>query len=282
VVNNLKPALQIEKQIDLLKQRGMIFSDKNKSEIFLLNNNYYRLNIYFHKFMDVPDHFIINTYFDQIINVYENDSWFRNKLIFVLENIEITIKSQLAYYLALNYGSGCFYDNSIQISNCNEFRNILTREIDHQKKEPIVKHHLNKYQGKFPIWVIVEFFSFNSISKLFACLPNNDKKNLAQSTFNINEVYLESWLHSLSVLRNICAHYGYLYQRNFSIKPNLYKSWNLSHNNNLFAICLIMKTLSSGTIWNTFMDSINQKANASNQFQLSDYGFLQDWKKYLI
>jgi len=129
----LKHAIQIEKQIELLKQRGMLFTDINQAEVFLLNNNYYRLNIYFHKFMDTHDHFIPNTQFDQIINVYQNDSWLRNKLIIVLENIEITVKSQIAYYLAMNYGSGCFYDETIHIQKCEQFQNALQREIGHQE-----------------------------------------------------------------------------------------------------------------------------------------------------
>jgi len=45
---DLKPALTIDEQISLLKKRGMTFVNEQKAKLFLSENNYYRLNIYFH------------------------------------------------------------------------------------------------------------------------------------------------------------------------------------------------------------------------------------------
>ena len=52
----LKPALSVHDQIELLRQRGMTIDDEKKATAFLQSNHYYRLNIYFHKLMDSPDH----------------------------------------------------------------------------------------------------------------------------------------------------------------------------------------------------------------------------------
>jgi len=50
-LDELKPALTIDQQLNLLEERGIIIDDKSEAELFLIDNNYYRLNIYFHKTM---------------------------------------------------------------------------------------------------------------------------------------------------------------------------------------------------------------------------------------
>jgi abortive infection bacteriophage resistance protein len=91
----LKPALSIADQIELLRQRGMIVADEKKAGIFLRSNHYYRLNIYFHKFVDSPDHYKNGVRFSHIMAVYEYDRWLRNRILSVLEPIEINIRTRV-------------------------------------------------------------------------------------------------------------------------------------------------------------------------------------------
>ncbi len=109
----LKPALSVHDEIELLRQRGMTIDDEKKATVFLQSNHYYRLNIYFHKFMDSPDHYQDDFKFSQIIAVYENDRWLRNKILSVLEPIEINTRTQISHHLALTYGSDAFYQAKV-------------------------------------------------------------------------------------------------------------------------------------------------------------------------
>lgn len=279
-IMNLKPALTIDEQISLLKQRGMDISNDALAEEFLRNNNYYRMNIYFHKLMDQPNHFPIHTNFERIINIYKNDIFLRQCCLTILEPIEITIKTNIAYYLGLKYGSECFYDNNL-CQNHQEIIGILNREINHHQNDPVVLHHQANYAGKYPIWVIVEFLSFNSISKYYSNLPGKDKKDISQRTFGINDSFLQSWLHSLGVLRNICAHYGYLYERKYSLKPRVFKEFQQYSNDNLFALFLIMKTLMPSVNWENTVSTLQSMEHESNNFDLFHYGFPPYWYSIL-
>jgi len=58
---NLKPALEIKDQIELLQQRGLGVEDFDEAYDFLFSNNYYRLNFYFHNYMDEVNHFFPGT-----------------------------------------------------------------------------------------------------------------------------------------------------------------------------------------------------------------------------
>ena len=68
---NLKPALTIDEQIILLKRRGMLFRNEATARDFLFNNNYYRLNIYFHIMMERgKNSFRDHTCFEDIIGSF--------------------------------------------------------------------------------------------------------------------------------------------------------------------------------------------------------------------
>ena len=263
----------------------MKFENIDLAEIFLLNNNYYRLNVYFHKLMDKPDCFRKGTRFDNIIEIYHNDQWLRNKLLILLEPIEIQIRTRISYELGMKYGADCFYQNS-NYKNSSVHKDIQKAfliEINRNKKDPVIIHHNQSYQGRFPIWVIVEFLSFNAISKFFGNLDEKDKKRIASLSFGINEYFLGQWLHSLSVLRNICAHYGYLYQREYSVRPKLFKefNWDTEKNTDLFALCLVLKKLSEEIKWKEFTNFICEREKNISSFQVKDYGFPENWEEFL-
>ena len=147
----LKSAKTISEQIELLQERGIIIDNFDLASKFLESNNYYRLNIYFHKLMDLPDHFTKGTTFSQIVNIYENDKWFRSELLLLLEPIEIKIRTQIAYFLGLTYGPDVFYNEKIykSIQRQGEIMGTFSKEIQRNPKDPVVKHHFEKYGENF-------------------------------------------------------------------------------------------------------------------------------------
>lgn len=282
----LKPALSIEDQLRLLSKRGLIISDFQAAGQFLLAHNYFRLNIYFHKMMDRNNHFFEGVTFEAVRKVYSSDQWLRHQLLRLLEEVEITSKAYIAYVLALKYGPECFYDKSLFV-DADYYQKLLRtfrNEIRRNKSESVVRHHTNNYGGLFPIWVVVDFLSFNSISKLMSNLLLVDCKEISKQAFQMNEEYVKSWLYSLSVLRNICAHYGYLYQRRFSIRPKLIPEfgWDMGDNDNLFVLFLILKRMINSQIWDEVLDGIALRAGKSRMIDLGEYGFPKDWKEYLL
>jgi abortive infection bacteriophage resistance protein len=109
--------------------------------------------------------------------------------------------------------------------------------------------------------VVIEFLSFNTLSKYYGNLQERDKKAIACNSFRINDYMLGQWSHVLSVLRNTCAHYGYLYRREYPLRPIMAKSigWDSSKNNRLFAIFLVMRRLSERTICHEIIQILDEK-----------------------
>jgi len=282
----LKNAKSIPEQIDLLRNRGMIIDNESQAYSFLESNHYYRLNIYFHKFMVKPNCYDNKINFTNIISIYENDSLLRNNILFLLERIEVETRTHVSHYLALTYGPDAFYNAKIfkSMSKYKQIYNNFNFQISRNKKDPVILHHNNKYGGKFPIWVIIEYLSFNTISKLYNNLLEKDKKVISKRIHNVNDHLFGQWLHVLSIQRNICAHYGYLFRRIYAIRPIIAKSfnWNKNNDDELFSQFLVMKQLTDRHIWNEFVLKIVEFEKMRPCFNLADYGFPNDWKSYLL
>ncbi|MDD3966551.1 MAG: Abi family protein [Candidatus Marinimicrobia bacterium] len=94
--NNTKT---IDKQITLLKSRGMIMKDKNNANNMFSRISYYRLEVYWwdiqiNKTLHI---FGKNACFENVIIRYEFDQKLRSLLFKSAEIIEISLRSKLIY-----------------------------------------------------------------------------------------------------------------------------------------------------------------------------------------
>ena len=134
-----------------------------------------------------------------------------------------------------------------------------------------------------PIYALVEVFSFGTLSKFYKNMKNADKKAVAQS-FGIGYTYLESWLESISYVRNICAHYGRLYNAKLSKTPILYKEYSQAGigNNRIFGVLLCMKhILKNDAHWNQYVDQIELLINKYEKVDVETMGFPKNCKELL-
>lgn len=215
-----KPALAIMQQIEKLKKRGLTIKDENKAAHYLSNISYYRLRAYTYPFQDnlkEDQPFNKNVNFDEIINLYVFDRQLRLLLFNAIEKIEISFRTQIIYQYALLYGSH-WHLNASLYSNMGRFADdiaTLQKEIN-RSKETFIEHYKKKYTSpKEPAaWMSLEVSSIGLLSKLFANLKNNNCKDSVTKHFGIKDVnILENWMRCFSLLRNICAHHGRVWNR---------------------------------------------------------------------
>lgn len=217
----IKNPTTYNEQIALLKSRGCIIEDENFCLEILASINYYRLSAYFLPFKNSDDTFKTNTTFERIIGIYQFDKELRSLLFSTIEDIEIYLRSRFAYFHSHKYGS-IGYLNPETFSSLHDkdkFSKLLKSEIHNNKNTLFVKHHLKKYDGKFPLWVATELFTFGMLSYFYADLTTQDQKELARDLYQTVPQNIESYLRCVTDLRNICAHYGRLYFRIFSAIP---------------------------------------------------------------
>lgn len=279
----IKKPKTYEEQIQIIEEKGFIISDENRAIDFLKEANYYRLSAYFLPFRKEDQTFEQNIDFDRIIKIYEFDGKMRLVLMQAIEDIELYLRTQIAYYFAHKYGALGYLDprNFSDEHNSESFSKKIEDCIQGNSRTLVVKHHNEKYNGKFPLWVIIEFFSLGMVSFFYKDLKAEDKKYLAKGLFDSKYLYVESWLRCLNELRNKCAHYSRLYYWNFTAKPKLPKD---SAGDKLFDQIRMLKLLyHDKRKWdNTLLVNISALIEAYDGFiELSHIGFPDDWENTL-
>lgn len=227
----MKPALTFEQQLNhLINDKKLIVKNPDNALCILKHENYYRLSGYMIDFLDSNDKFKDNITFEQIYNIYIVDKEIRSALFELINDIEVYLKTQIANYFALTYGSlGYLEPSNFFIKNQSNYCEVidfLKRCSDVNKKNSynlIVQHHNKVYNGFIPIWALVELMSLGMISKFYSTLKTKDKKAVLKVGYNdISYEKLESLYHSVSYLRNQCCHYQRLYRKKHPIKPMQY------------------------------------------------------------
>jgi len=231
-------------QVEMLRSRGCIIDDDCQCEIILKNVNYYRLIAYFLPFKQTDDTYLAGTNIERVYRIYEFDRRIRRVLFSVIEEIEIKLRTSLAYFHTHKYGALGYLDQS----NFNgkhqheKFKDKFEAEVRQNANVLFVKHHKEYYDGQFPFWVAVELFSFGMLSYFYADLKRVDQRALANAIYSLDADVLRSWLRCCTDLRNICAHYGRLYYRNFATTPRT-PSGSRRIDNTLFGIATVLKGL---------------------------------------
>ena len=216
-----KPPLSYADQVSRLQQRGLTVSSTDDAIKFLQHVNYYRFSAYGIPFQNPRDVFSAGSSFETIVELYRLDEELRNALLALLSPIEVFLRSRMVYELSQGWGAFAHYDPAIfrRDFEHNEWIASLEEEVG-RARETFIEHYKAKYTGfpRLPIWMACEIMSLGSLSLLYSgLLP--DPQRLICPIFEIHHRVLKSWLHVISYLRNICAHRGRLWNREFAIKP---------------------------------------------------------------
>lgn len=251
--------LSVEKQIENLKDLGLLISDENEISEFLNSVSYFRVIKGFGiGLKDSSGRFYTGVSFSDIKSLYLVNERLRHLVLENLETIEVNLRCRIANYFSCKYGS-FGYKDPIYFVDANyhtKFLEEVDAEICRNSRCGFVKNFKNNYiGGEIPFYALVELLSFGVLSKFFKNMLSDDKKNIAKG-YGVTYTYLESWFEHLAFIRNVCAHYGRLYNAIFPIRPMLYKEFTQSHirNDRLFASLLCMKNLlSDKKKWNEFV-----------------------------
>ena len=282
-----QPPLSIDEQIQNLKRNGLIINDEAYAKKILNDISYFRLIKAFSlNLKEKNGLYYQNVTFEQIVELYLFNANFRQLIFPEIEKIEINMRCRIANYFAGKYGVLGYYDekNFVNKIHHEAFLYDIHGELSRNQKAPFVKNFRKNYEtGKLPIYALVELFSFGTLSKFYKNMLNEDKKQVA-AKFGVGYTYLESWLESISYVRNICAHYGRLYNAKLSKTPILYKEYSALGvgNNRIFCVLLCMKQLlEEDNHWNVFVDRIELLFEKYENVDIATMGFPSNWKTLL-
>lgn len=282
-----QPPMTIDEQVENLKNNGLIVDDEEYAKRILNDVSYFRLvKAYSLNLKPKNGNYDKKTTFREIVDLYLFNANLRQIIFPEIEKIEVNVRCRIANYFSEQYGVLGYLESKNFVDDVyyKEFMEDIEQEIRRNSKAPFVRNFRENYEGgQLPMYALVEVFSFGTLSKFYKNMHNKDKKEIAK-TFGVGYTYIASWLESISYVRNICAHYGRLYNAKMSKSPMLYNEYTQAGigNNRVYGVLLCMKhLLKNDSHWNLFVDKIEMLFDKYQSVQIKTMGFPDNWKELL-
>ncbi|HZJ93201.1 MAG TPA: Abi family protein [Thiopseudomonas sp.] len=297
-----KPALTFEQQLEHLQNHGLSVSNTESALQKLSSISYYRLSAYWYPFRqkntegDVENHFINGTEFSQVIELYEFDRRLRSLVMDAIERVEVSVRTRITYHIGHRYGP---FGHTNAVNFHHRFAHAtwlkkLESETNRSSDE-FIRHYRNNYTEfpKLPIWMLTEVISFGALSFFYKGLKNSQKdgiedKKAISDNFNLHYKRLEDWLHTLTYVRNVCAHHSRLWNRELAIRPDkvAQAEWLppiTPRNNRIFYILLMLRHLlrctGNGDTWAMEIAALLEPIARNNSYR-SAMGIPDNWKDH--
>lgn len=282
-----QPPLTVDEQIANLHKLKLKIEDEEYAKELLNDVSYFRLiKAYGLGLKPRNGDYYEGVTFNQIVDLYKFNCNFRQLLFTVIERIEVNLRCRLANYFSYKYGVLGYEDpnNFADPKYHKSFLDDIWQEIHRNKNSPFVKNFTNNYQGsKIPMYALVELFSFGTASKFFKNMKSEDKKAIA-STYNVGYTYFESWIESIAYVRNLCAHYGRIYNAKLPKTPRMYRQYSELGIGNIriYGVLLCISNLVPHDIhWKDFVDELELLIEKYPVVKIETMGFPDNWKPLL-
>ncbi len=290
-----KPPLSFEEQADLLIKRGLVV-DRAFLIDRLKNVNYYRLSGYLYPYRQANDNFKSGTTFEKVWHHYTFDRRLRLIIMDAIERVEVSVRTQLIYALAhTTKAFGYAKPDAFPKLTPQEHERLIktiTDEAD-RGKEKFVDHFRTKYGDShehLPLWMAGEIMSFGCTLTIYRGVSDLIKRDIARH-YGVPDEVFTSWLQTINVIRNICAHHSRLWNRELGVKPfiprkNKYPEWHdpvAIPQHRIFGILTILNYLLKITApqsqWKSRLFSLLDEYSRISRWSM---GFPDNWKESLL
>ena len=126
-----------------------------------------------------------------------------------------------------------------------------------------------------------ELLPMGTWSIIYKNLENRSDKKRVSDVFKLSPVDLESWLHALTYIRNLCAHHSRIWNRHFTIRPKQISEYvkYLTPNTTFAAqatmMHLLLKIISPDSKWSTRLYELIKNHSFINPSRM---GFSNEWQ----
>lgn len=286
-----KSAATPEQLLNKLRLRGLVVSPAVESQAlaYLRGVGGYRLKGYWFHLVDPATKSFPNGYtFEQLADRCEFDRELRAATIEAIDRLEVAIRTTMANYLSLKHSPHWFLSTSIFKPTREWGIGQLIRKIEDEVRRSegkrFIEYYFTKHDEPYlpPSWAISECVTFGLWSRTFAILRDaNDKKAIAKR-FGVDQVEVfQSWIHMLTVVRNVAAHHGQLLKVKLGVAPANYKkaAIKFSDQKSFYAAATVVQFLLNQTgLPHRWKSDIDEIFNRYPSVDIGDIGFPANWK----
>ena len=295
-----KQILTMEQQVQSYIDAGMVITSRADVENALKLVGFYRLRGYsFHLYNNATKKYAPGTRFEDILKLYQFDRELAGLIFSMISKIEVSLRVRLVEALLIHgdplvlQDSSIFKDKKLYWQNMSTIASEIARSND-----VFIKHNFDNHEGEVPVWATVEVLSFGTLSKIIKNLKtgigssyailaaNYQYKSKKGNLVNPSQKMLASWIQSVSVLRNMCAHNSRIYNRTIHTAPEIPdvdKVTPTPAHSGLYQALLAMKYLRlSDEEWVVFVDEFDKLLQKHKSIiSITAMNLPTEWKAHL-
>ena len=292
--NYNKIALDTPDLLAMLKQRGLQVPNEQEALQTLSSVSYFRIACYFRP-MEInkqTHEFREGATLTQVLELYKFDTDLRDMVFGATRQIEVTFRSRVNHHFSRSH-TPFWFTQVDMATNGHLFAEHLSsvdREL-HRSKEEFIKEHFERYDRPSfpPAWKTLETVSFGTLSKLYQNFYDKANKKAVAEDFGLPQhEFLNSWMESLTSLRNFCAHHSRIWNRRYAVKPQMPRTLAGHKWLTFFSflpdkiypqLCCIAYLLNAIDSQNTFSNDLKRLLKKYPSIDVAAMGFPKGWKK---
>ena len=241
-----KPFLEIKALLALMQTRGLdIDISIEEAEYYLSTVNYYRFTGYAIPFQTDREHFKPGAKFSDIQAIYAFDRELRDIVFSATEAVELTFRAILARTFTRKHGAIGHLDSANFPDPVAHATAVKWIQKEFDRSDELCARHFRANYNNPPLWALIEVVSFGSLVRFFKAI----------TAYGMRGDALSSYLHHVSVFRNMCAHHARLIDHRFSYAfrpPKEWKSLHVQDTSAFFYQCALLYRLLAPTAPNCF------------------------------
>lgn len=277
-----KPHLTLQEQVEKLASRGLSIPDRDRASRFLETVGYYRASAYAYPFRELlatgteretsvqyrGNTFVVDAQFSWIEDLWRFDRDLRLLILDAIETVEIALRSKVGYHLGLRDTFGHLRATKLDNARTAEpdvddpgremFEVWRERFESHQaraaKSEDFIKHYVQKYDGRLPVWVATEIMEFGQLVRLLGFMTDSDQSRISTDVAAISGAVFVRWMKVTNYVRNVSAHHARLWNRSLTYKigrvpdnaaPLTHLNDDAVRRSRVYGICALLAYLTS-------------------------------------
>lgn len=277
-----KPHLTLPQQVERLASRGLEIRDRDRAARLLETIGYYRASAYAYPFRellrdDAPREtsvqfrsstFIPGAQFSWVEDMWRFDRDLRLLVLDAIEIVEIALRSKVGHHLGLRNKFAhlevqCLDpERTSQPDNDDPEHSLfdvwLERYLEHQtsaaKSEDLIKHYVEKYDARLPIWVATEIMEFGQLVRLYGFATDGDRSQISIELGGVSGAVFVRWMKVANYVRNVAAHHARLWNRRLTYKVGripgnaellVHLNEHSDHRTRVYGMCAILAHLTS-------------------------------------
>lgn len=207
--------------LESLKNKGFLITDEEEVYRILQRVTFYKFNQYCDYFKIKLKNETVSI--EKVYTLYLFDKEIRSLFLNHIGDVEIELKSKIAYYIG-DITSDDFqylaFDNEELYENFDKIKALSEKIVKKCTAEERMK--LKKYYGEshekedgIPIWIAFESLTFGEVIEFLTALKEKHRHEIMKQLGYKNYKIFHENLESLRIVRNVCAHYNRFWNNKF-------------------------------------------------------------------